>query len=237
MRPAERVIFALDVPGLPEAKAWVRRLAGRVGLFKVGLELYGAVGPAAVQMVREAGGAVFLDLKFHDIPATVAGAAREATRQGVAMFDVHAAGGTAMMRAAVEASREAAARQGLERPRVLAVTVLTSLGPAELVETGLPGPIASQVLRLAELALGAGLDGVVASAQEVARLRQALGDEFLIVTPGIRVEPVAGDDQQRAATPAEAVARGSNYLVIGRPLRDAPDPLAALDQLVRTLPA
>lgn len=234
LAPRDRLIVALDLPGLAEAEALVGRLAGVVTTFKVGAPLFTAAGPAAVAMVRKHGGRVFLDLKYHDIPASVAGAVREAARLGVALLTVHASGGSAMLRAAAEAAA-AAAPAG---PRVLAVTVLTSLDRAALQrELGVPVAVAGHVLHLAALARAAGVDGVVASPQEAARLRAALGPAALIVTPGVRPAGSPADDQARVATPAAARRAGADYLVVGRPVTAAADPVAAAAAILAEIPA
>jgi orotidine-5'-phosphate decarboxylase len=232
---AGRVLVALDVESLADAAGLLDRLAGVLTGCKIGAQLFTAAGPAAVEMARKRGFRVFLDLKFHDIPNTVAGAVREATRLGVTMLNVHASGGVAMMRAAAEAAARAAADLGIPRPLCLGVTVLTSLDRRALeVEVGVPGTVEAHVLRLAERAREAGLDGCVASPREITPLRLALGRRFVIVTPGIR--PAARDDDQvRIATPRAALAAGADYLVIGRPITAAPDPAAAALAIVRDL--
>ena len=180
---------------------------------------------------------MFLDLKFHDIPFTVEEAAYEAGRMGVWMFNVHAAGGTEMMKRALRGAERGAKEIGLPRPKVIAVTVLTSLSEADLAEAGFKENAEGLTLRLTRLALKAGLDGVVASPKEAAILRKELGSDFLIVSPGIRFEPAADDDQKRVSGPAEAVRAGSNYLVVGRPIRDAPDPVAAAKMIMQEINA
>jgi orotidine-5'-phosphate decarboxylase len=232
--PGERLIVALDTPRLAEAEGLVARLAGVVGTFKVGAQLFTAAGPAAVEMVQKRGGRVFLDLKYHDIPATVAGAVREAGRLGVAFLTVHASGGTVMLRAAAEA----AAAAGRERPRVLAVTVLTSLDRAALQrDLGVPVAVEGQVVHLAGLAAAAGCDGVVASPREARRLRALHGRALLIATPGIRPAGHGGDDQVRVATAADACRAGADYLIVGRPVTGAADPAAAAAALLAEIPA
>jgi orotidine-5'-phosphate decarboxylase len=232
--PRDRLIVALDAPALAAADALVTRLAGIVTSFKVGAQLFTAAGPAAVELVQRRGGRVFLDLKYHDIPATVAGAVTEAARLGVTLLTVHAAGGSAMLRAAVEA----AANAGRGRPRILAVTVLTSLDRAALQqELGVPLAVEGQVVRLAELAWTAGCDGVVASPLEASRLRSLLGRAALIVTPGVRPAGHARDDQARTATPAAACRAGADYLVVGRPVTEAADPAAAAAAILAELPS
>ncbi len=230
----DRLIVALDMPGLAEAEALVVRLAGVVTHFKVGSPLFTAAGPAAVEMVHRRGGRVFLDLKYHDIPAAVAGAVRSAARLGVGLLTVHASGGTAMLRAAADA----AAAAGRDRPRILAVTVLTSLDRAALHrELGVPVAVEGHAVHLAGLARDAGCDGVVASPREAARLRGLLGRDALIVTPGIRPTGGAVDDQARTATPALAVRAGADYLVVGRPITGATDPAAAAIAILSEIPA
>jgi orotidine-5'-phosphate decarboxylase len=218
-----RLIVALDYPDAESALALAARLDPRLCRVKVGKELYTAAGPALVARLRERGFEVFLDLKYHDIPHTVAGACRAAAQLGVWMLDVHALGGRAMM----EAARDALS--GLDAPpRLVAVTLLTSLGAADLAEVGLAGDPRTAVARLAQLAQACGMDGVVCSAQEAALLRHECGADFLLVAPGIRPEWQAAGDQKRVATPRAALAAGVDYLVIGRPITRAPDPLAAL---------
>jgi len=223
--PKDRLIVALDVETLGGAIGLVERLAGLVTRFKIGSQLFTAAGPAAVEAVRKRGGEVFLDLKYHDIPNTAAGAAREAARLGVFMFNVHAAGGQAMMRAAAEA---AAIGSGGRRPLVIAVTVLTSLDRAALGrELGVPSSVEGHVLHLCRLAREAGLDGCVASAGEIRAVRNNLGAGWVIVTPGVRPAGSAADDQSRIATPQATARAGAHYLVVGRPITAAADPVDA----------
>jgi orotidine-5'-phosphate decarboxylase len=229
---AERLYVALDVERLEEAEALLDRLTGVVGGCKIGSQLFTAAGPVAIERALKRGFRVFLDLKYHDIPNTVAGAVREATRLGVFMLNVHASGGLAMLRAAAEAATKAARELALPRPLVLGVTVLTSLDRRALErEVGVGGTVEAHVLRLAECARAAGLDGCVASAQEIAPLRLALGNRWVIMTPGIRPAERA-DDQRRTATPAAAVRSGADYLVVGRPITAAADPSAAARAIV-----
>ncbi len=236
MPPAEardRLIVALDVASLARAEELVTALAPLVSTFKVGGELFTAAGPAAVELVRKRGGKVFLDLKYHDIPATVAGAVREAARLGVTMLTVHASGGRAMLRAAVEAGGEVSADG---RPLVLAVTLLTSLDRRALHrELRVPWSEEALVLHLAQLAREAGCDGCVASPQEVPPLRRLLGRDWVIVTPGIRPVAVVGDDQARVASPEAAVAAGADYLVVGRPITGAQDPARAASAILEAI--
>lgn len=231
MTVRKKLIVALDVSTLEQARRLVAELHDLAGMFKIGLELFCSHGPRAVEIVREQGGDVFLDLKYHDIPNTVAGAARAAVRMGVAMFNLHAAGGAEMLRAAAEAVRqEGAAGEG---PKLLGVTVLTSLGAGQLRdEVGLVRPPEEQVLFWAGQARDCGLAGVVASPLEIRQIRRQFGEGFLIVTPGIRPAGAGPDDQKRVSTPGEALRAGADYLVVGRPITTAPDPRqAALDVL------
>ena len=234
LRPVrDRLIVALDVETRQAAFGLVDQLAGRVGLFKIGSQLFSAEGPALVREIVARGERVFLDLKYHDIPNTVAAAAVAATRLGVSILNVHASGGAAMMAAAAEAVATTAEHEGLSRPAVLAVTVLTSLDTPALQQVGVNENAATHVLRLARLAKDSGLDGVVASPLEIRPIRtQVAADNFIILTPGIRPGGGEAGDQKRIATPAEAVRAGADYLVIGRPIIAAADPVAALEQIV-----
>ncbi len=224
-----RVLVALDVAAAAEALALADRLRGVVGGFKVGSQLFTAAGPEIVRTMVARGDRVFLDLKFHDIPNTVAGAVAAAADLGVWMLNVHAAGGPAMLTAAAEV----AARRGAARPLVIAVTVLTSLDEAALRATGVAARPLDHAVGLARLARDSGLDGVVASAHEVGAIRGACGREFAIITPGIRGGTATSgpDDQRRTMGPAEAVRAGSSYLVIGRPITGAADPRAAAERI------
>jgi orotidine-5'-phosphate decarboxylase len=238
---ADRVLVALDVETVAEATGLLDRLAGVVSGCKIGTQLFTGAGPAAVEAARKRGFRVFLDLKFHDIPNTVAGAVREATRLGVFMLNVHASGGRAMLRAAAEAAAKASADFQVPRPICLGVTVLTSLDRRALHrELGVHATVEQHVLQLAALAAEAGLDGCVASPQEIGPLRVALGRRWVIVTPGIRPSAGAGapgDDQARVATAADAVRAGADYLVVGRPVTRAADPATAAAALVREIAA
>ncbi len=228
MKARERLIVALDVAEAGAARTLVDRLAGRVGLFKIGSQLFTAAGPGFVQEIVGRGEKVFLDLKFHDIPNTVAGAVSSASRLGVSLIDVHGLGGRAMLEAAVGALPAM-------QSRLLAITVLTSHDEGSLDQIGVGGSVHDSVRRLALLAKEANLDGVVASPHEVALIREACGTDFLIVTPGIRPAGEAAGDQARAATPATALAAGADYIVVGRPITRAGDPAAAADAIVRQM--
>jgi orotidine-5'-phosphate decarboxylase len=226
----QKIIFALDVRGEDEVQAWASRLAAHVGMFKIGKQLFTACGPATVRMIRERGGEVFLDLKYHDIPNTVAMAAVEAARLGAGLFNLHALGGYDMMAKTREAL-DAAFPDG-NRGKMLAVTILTSSTEATLRDVGIDHPVPEMVVRLAALAKKAGMDGVVASPQEVGLIREACGRDFLIVTPGVRPSFSAVDDQKRIMTPSEAIQAGADYLVIGRPIAAAADPVAAAEAII-----
>ena len=246
----DQLLVALDVEDGPAALALAGNLRDVVGGFKVGSRLFTTEGPDIVRTLARTGGRVFLDLKFHDIPNTVGTAVAAATSLGVWMVNVHASGGTRMMQAARDAARETAARERRTPPIVIAVTVLTSMNAEMLDETGVHGPVLDQVLRLADLAQAAGLDGVVASPQETALIRQRCGQDFVIVTPGIRggtakasdkpgpdVPSVKNDDQERTLGPAEAIAAGASYLVVGRPIIAAPNARKAAEEIARALTA
>jgi orotidine-5'-phosphate decarboxylase len=227
MKPSERICAALDFPSLAQAEPFAQAVAPHVGMLKVGLELFAAEGPPAVRALAALGRPVFLDLKLHDIPNTVEGAARSAAAIGASLLTVHAAGGEAMVRAAV--------RGAGPRVRVLAVTVLTSLDAAALDEIGLVGPPEAAVLRLARLAVDAGAGGLVCSPQEVEAVRAAVGPGPLLVVPGIRPAGAAIGDQSRVATPGAAVRAGADVIVVGRPLREGGDPVAAAQAIAAEL--
>ena len=228
MMPKDRLIVALDVPTAEEAARLVGRLSGLAGMFKVGSQLFTAAGPDFVRALTSRDEKVFLDLKYHDIPTTVANAVGEACRLRVSLLDVHALGGNTMMEAAVSALPAMGTR-------LLAVTILTSHDEDSLSAVGMGGPVSDSVRRLALLAQEARVDGVVASPHEVALIREACGRDFLIVTPGIRPAGAEPGDQARAATPAAALAAGADYIVVGRPITGAPDPAAAAKAILREM--
>ena len=230
-----KIIFAMDVAGMAEIEKWSALLAPKVGMFKIGKQLFTATGPAAVRNVRDNGGKVFLDLKYHDIPNTVAMATLEAARMGVDLVNLHALGGYEMMARTVEILEKEF--KGGERAKVLAVTILTSSTEETLRGVGIEHSVPDMVVRLAKLAKSAGIDGVVASPQEVGLIRAACGPDFLIVTPGVRPAFASVDDQKRIMSPGEAVAAGADYLVIGRPISAAPDPAAAAELIIDEIAA
>jgi len=240
------ILVALDVDSAAKAMSLANALGGAVGGFKIGKQLFTAEGPAMVRELAERGERVFLDLKFHDIPNTVAGAVQSAVATGAWMLNVHASGGSAMMTAAAESARKTAEALGRPRPLVIGVTVLTSMNDAALAEVGVSRGMLDQVVHLARLAKASGLDGVVASPQETAAIRDACGADFQIVTPGIRLaderdslaspEPWRRrDDQARTLTPKQAMAAGASYLVIGRPITGAPSPREAAETILASL--
>ncbi len=234
--PKDRIVVALDVETPAQALALVEKLRGLVGMFKIGKQLFTAAGPDIVRQVVGMGEKVFLDLKFHDIPNTVARAGVEAARLGVSIFNVHALGGSAMMRSTVEAVNNLSERENLPKPLILAVTVLTSHDQASLSEIGLEAEIKDQVKRLAQLASASKIDGVVASPHEIESLRKAIADpNFVILTPGVRPAGAALNDQKRVMTPGEAVAAGADYLVIGRPITGADDPAEATQKIIKEI--
>ncbi|MBS2024347.1 MAG: orotidine-5'-phosphate decarboxylase [Deltaproteobacteria bacterium] len=236
MKGSDRICAALDVPDPQSARALAQKLSGRVGMLKVGLELFVAHGRAAVDAVRELA-PIFLDLKLHDIPQTVESAARGAGALGASLVTIHASGGAAMVAAAKKGLAAGAQSVGLSAPKLLAVTVLTSLDDADLTAIGLGGPSREAVLRLGRLAVSAGADGLVCSPHEVSALRAALGHEPWLVVPGVRPAGSAAGDQRRTGTPASTVRDGADLLVIGRPLRDAADPGAAAETIAAEIDA
>lgn len=229
----EKIIFALDLDDPAAIDGWAKMLASRVGLFKIGKQLFTSSGPDAVRTVRKHGGEVFLDLKYHDIPNTVAMATLAAARLGVKLVNLHALGGYEMMATTMAALDKGF--KGVERAKVLAVTILTSSTEETLRGVGIEHSVQDMVVRLAQLAKSAGVDGVVASPQEVRLIREACGPDFLIVTPGVRPLFAAADDQKRIMTPAEAVTQGADYLVIGRPISAASDPVKAADLIINEI--
>lgn len=233
----DKLIIALDVETAPRARELFEALRDVVGMFKIGMQLFTAAGPAIVREIISAGGRVFLDLKYHDIPNTVAAAGVEATRLGVSIFNVHTFGGTEMMRRTADAVGEVAEREGLVRPKIIGVTLLTSVNQEVLTEVGVAGSPDQHVPVLARLAAASGLDGVVASPLEVLSVRAAVKEDFLIVTPGVRPRGAEPHDQKRVMTPIEAIRAGSDYLVVGRPIIDAGDPVAAANAIVAEIEA
>ena len=238
LTPKDRTIVALDVQTPEEALELVSQLRSLVGMFKVGSQLFASAGRRIVEEIITHGNKVFLDLKFHDIPHQISGAVRSATGLGVSMLTIHASGGEEMMRRAVEGAKEVAEGAGIARPAIVAVTVLTSLDSNILHQIGFAGDATTTVKRLATLAAQSGVDGVVASPQEITAIRTTIADScFLIVTPGIRPAATSGaptttDDQRRIATPAFALSAGASYLVVGRPITAAPDPAKAAQQII-----
>ncbi len=233
MTARDKLMVALDLPSADAAARLAEKLRGRAGGFKVGSGLFTAEGPVLARYLVAQGEKVFLDLKFHDIPNTVQAAAREAAQIGVSMLNVHASGGRKMMEAALEGVREASStRRDGARPLVLGVTLLTSLTSADLDELGISGAPEDAVVRLARLSQKAGLDGVVASPREIAAVRRACGPRLVIVTPGIRPAATASNDQARTATPEAAIQAGADFLVVGRPIIQAADPVAATEAIV-----
>ena len=239
--PRSSLIVALDFDSLKSALSFAQTVADLVGMFKVGSQLFSNAGPEAVRQVAALGNGVFLDLKYHDIPNTVAGAVlASAAISGVQLVNVHALGGSAMLKAAAQAI-SAGVPMGADRPRLIAVTVLTSMDQKALREAGIAGTPLTRAVKLAQLAKKCGVDGVVASVQEAKAIRKACGRDFLIVTPGVRPTEKSGgkrtDDQARTATPAQAIHAGSDYLVVGRPITAAGDPRAAAQAIVDEIAA
>jgi orotidine-5'-phosphate decarboxylase len=237
MAAKDKIIFALDVANKEEAAKWISILKGRVGFFKIGLELFTAAGPDIVSQVKEAGIRVFLDLKFHDIPNTVAGAVRSAVRLGVDMMTLHLSGGNAMIAAGVGAAREESANLGLKRPKIIGVSVLTSLGDSDMKELGFRSNAVEQVITLLSVALKSGADGMVCSPADLDRVRPLAPKGFTVITPGVRPAGADKGDQSRVATPASAIKAGSSLLVIGRPISAAIDPVKAVELIVSEMEA
>jgi orotidine-5'-phosphate decarboxylase len=231
-----KLIVALDVENAQKARELFQALRGLVGMFKIGSQLFTAAGPELVREIVSTGERVFLDLKFHDIPNTVAAAGIEATRLGVSIFNVHAAGGSEMMRRTAEAVAECADAERLTRPAIIAVTVLTSADAATLAEVGFASAPAELVSRLALLAEASGMDGVVASPREIATIRSAVKRPgFIVVTPGVRPSGASLFDQKRVTTPREAILAGADYIVVGRPILEASDPAQAAQEIVEEM--
>jgi orotidine-5'-phosphate decarboxylase len=239
--PRSSLIVALDFDSLSSALKFAKNIADIVGMFKIGAQLFTAAGPAAVKEISALGPGIFLDLKFHDIPNTVAGAVlSSAALPGVQILNVHALGGSAMMEAAAKAV-SAGVPLGMDRTQLIAVTVLTSMDQKAMKSVGIAGPPKDRVVKLAKLAKAAGVDGVVASVQEAKAIRKACGREFLIVTPGVRPTDANGaaekDDQARTATPTQAIRAGADFIVVGRPILVAPDPRSAVQSIVDEIAA
>ena len=231
-----KLIVALDVGSLKDAKRLVDKLFPTVKLFKIGSQLFTASGPDAIRMVQEKGGEVFLDLKFHDIPNTVASACEAALRYGVFMLNIHTLGGIKMMKESVKRCKEICKKEDLSRPILLGVTILTSMDEKDLKAVGIDKGLDKEVLHLAGLAKDSGLDGVVASPQEIDTIRKRFGSRFIIVTPGVRpLDALTKDDQKRTMTPGEAIKRGADYIVVGRPVTSHSDPLGTARQILDEL--
>ena len=232
----ERLVLALDVDDLKKAEELVGGLIDYVGAFKIGNQLFTAEGPKVVDMVNKKGGKVFLDLKFHDIPNTVARAAEVATKLGVSIFNVHTSGGYEMMKAAAEATAKISQELAIRKPIILGVTLLTSINQEILEkEIGIIKRLEEQVVHLAKLAKASGLDGVVASSWEIKEIRKACGEDFVILTPGIRPAGQSSDDQKRVMAPQEAIKLGANFLVVGRPIRNAANPVETAKQILKEM--
>ena len=234
MDPKEKIILALDVEDFDEARKLVLEFRDHVGMFKVGKQLFTHCGPKMVEFIKENNSRVFLDLKYHDIPNTVAKASLEAAKLGVDMFNIHASGGFTMMKEALAAVEDRAKTSGAPRPVIIGVTVLTSLDDAELARIGFDIPAHELTRKLAVLARDAGLDGVVASGQDIEMIREATGPDFVIVTPGVRVGGKK-DDQKRTITPKEAVLKGATYIVLGRTVTAGEDPKGLLAEISRDI--
>ncbi len=231
----DRIIFALDVGDLASAEKWVSKLGTSVGWFKVGMELFTAAGPDVVKLITSSGIRCFLDLKFHDIPNTVAGAVRSATRLKAEMMTIHISGGKEMIKAAMKAADEESASLNLPRPKIIGVSVLTSLGQDDLPNLGINRSIKDQVSDLVDLACGTGIDGIVCSPADLPFVRPRVPGDFLIITPGIRPQWSETGDQKRIATPKSAILDGASLMVIGRPISHASDPLAAIERIIEEI--
>ena len=235
MKMENRLIVALDVDTKEKAMILVEKLKGEIGFFKVGLELFSSCGPDIIAAIKKSGCNIFLDLKLHDIPTTVAKTAASLTRFGVDIINVHSLGGLDMMKKTAEAVKGEALRLKIVPPKVIAVTILTSMDENNLKKIGIFDNMETQVLKLANLAKDAGLDGVVASPSEVRSIRKDIGEGFLIVTPGVRPSWAAIGDQKRVATPKEAVSNGADFIVVGRPITEAADPVEAAKKILKEL--
>lgn len=235
MNAKDKLIFALDVESLKEAEDWVLRLRDYVGIFKVGKELFTKCGPEIVEKILRCGSKVFLDLKFHDIPTTVAKAGIQAAKMGVSIFNVHALGGREMMKRVVEDVVNTCEKEKISHPLIVAVTILTSLNNEQLKELGIIKPVVDEVTVLARLAKDSGLDGVVCSPREISIIKNECGRNFKVITPGIRGKNSPPDDQKRTATASEAVLLGSDFIVVGRPIRNAPDPAMAARKILEEM--
>lgn len=235
MTTNERLIVALDVDTKEKAVGLVKKLKKDVSVFKVGSELFTSCGPSIINEIRKLGAKVFLDLKFHDIPNTVSKSALAAVKLGVFMFNVHASGGLEMMKKAAESVKNEAKRLNKERPKVIAVTILTSMDENNLKKIGINDNMETQVLKLARLAKDAELDGVVASPSEIKLIRNEIGGDFLIVTPAVRPAWASTNDQKRVATPKEAIADGADFIVVGRPIIEAEDPAKAAKKILEEI--
>ena len=235
MMPKERLIVALDADTKDKALGLVEKLKTEIRIFKIGSELFTSCGPDIVAAIKTKGCGVFLDLKFHDIPNTVAKSAAAATRLGVSILNVHALGGYDMMKRCAESVSIEAKTLKIAKPKIIAVTILTSMDENNLKKIGINDNMEKQVLKLAKLAKDASLDGVVASPSEVKLIREELGQEFIIVTPGVRPEWAAVNDQKRVATPKEAILNGATYIVVGRPIIESPDPVKAVRAILEEI--
>ncbi|HEB72651.1 MAG TPA: orotidine-5'-phosphate decarboxylase [Nitrospirae bacterium] len=224
----EKLIVALDAPTIDQAKRMIDKIGGRVKWLKIGSQLFTGAGPEAVEMVKKAGCKVFLDLKYHDIPATVSGAVKTAVEMGVDMMNIHALAGRKTLETAIRSVNELCAGSDVAKPLMIAVTILTSMDAEDLAEIGIEREPGEMVTRLAAMAKKAGMDGVVASPEETGLIKNTLGERFVVVTPGIRPEWAGKDDQKRTKTPAEAIRSGSDYIVIGRPILKSDDPADAV---------
>ncbi|NQT06421.1 MAG: orotidine-5'-phosphate decarboxylase [Candidatus Omnitrophica bacterium] len=231
-RRKDRIIVALDVNDVEICRNLLDKLYPTIKTFKIGSQLFTTAGQEVLNIMKLKGAASFLDLKFHDIPATVGKSAAAAAKLGIDMFDVHACGGPSMMKKAVESSREVSDKLNTKRPLILGITVLTSMNKKDLESIGVERDVKDQVLYLAETAKKSGLDGVVASAEEIEIIKKKLGEDFIVITPGVRPAGAAKADQKRVATPKEAFDRGADYIVIGRPITEAEDPKDAAEKII-----